>query len=119
MEKLSHILKGGGEMCGTNRVDNRIGNIFGSADCNIEKQGKYRAALFGAGRFGRHFDLWDESVFFVSKYDFYYCAESAYGFDMRISRNSGGFTAFLYSDFKFAIEISQKYFFTGKRLDKL
>ena len=89
-------------------MDNRSGDIFRGADRDIEEQGKYGVSLSGAGDIGRRFDLWHESVFSGTKSCFYYCAESAHGFDMRILRNSGGFTAFLHSDSEYDIEISQK-----------
>lgn len=92
---------------GTGGMDNRTCNGFCAVDRHIEKQSEYGVSFCGAGGYRRRFDLWDESVFFVTKSGFYYCAESAYGFDMRILRNSGGFTAFLYSNFEYDIEISQ------------
>lgn len=89
-------------------MDDRAGDVFCGADRDFEKQGKYVASFFGTGGTGRHLDLRHESIFFVAKSYFYYSVKSAYGFDMRISGNSGGFIAFLYSDFEHDINISQK-----------
>lgn len=92
-------------------MDDRDCDFFCDADRDFKKQGKYRAPISCAGGGGRRFDLRHESVFFVAKSCFYYCAESAYDFDMRIFRNSGGYSAFLHPDFKHVIKISQKIFF--------
>lgn len=100
--------RGGEKRYGSGGVDDRTRDMFCGADRHIEKQSKYGISLCGAGGDRRCLDLWNESVFFVSKSDFYYSAESAYGFDMRILRNSGGFTAFLHSDSEHDIENSQK-----------
>ena len=89
-------------------MDDRTDHFFCGTDRNIKKQGQYGISIFSTGCFRGHFNLWNESAFFITKRSFYYCAESADCFDMRISWNSGVFTAFLHSDFKYGIEISQK-----------
>lgn len=99
----------GGEIRGTDRMDDRFGDELCSADRSAEKQSQYGVSVFGAGCFGRHFDLWHEPVFFVPKYCFYYSAQSADDFDMRISWNSGVSTTFWRADFEYDIENSQNY----------
>lgn len=89
-------------------MDDRADHFFCGVDRDIKKQSQFSISLFSAGCFRRNFNLWNESVFFITKYCFYYCAESAYDFDMRIPWNSGIFSAFLYTDFEHDIEISQK-----------
>lgn len=108
----------GSEKYGTDRMDDRSCDKFCSADRSVEKQSQYGVQVLDTGRIGRYFDLWHESVFFIPKYCFYYCAKSVDGFDMRISWNSGVFIASRSADFKYDIEISQNYFFVGKGLDK-
>lgn len=95
-------------MHGTDRMDDWISDIFCGIDCSAEKQGEYGVAFFDTKCVRRHFNLWHESIFFHAKYCFYYSAEPTYNFDMRIPWNSGGFTAFLRSNFEHDIEISQK-----------
>lgn len=89
-------------------MDNRAGDVFCGTDRDFEKQGGYGVSLFGTGGSGWHPNLRYESIFFVAKSCFYYSVKSAYGFDMRIFRNSGGFIAFLYPDFEYDINILQK-----------
>lgn len=108
----------GGGIFGTDGMDDRADHFFCGIDRDIKEQSQYGISLSGAGCFRRHFNLRDESVFFITKYRFYYCAESAYGFDMRIPWNSGAFPAFLHSDPEYDIEISQKKFFAKKGLDR-
>lgn len=99
-------------------MDDRADHFFCGTYRDLKKQSEYGIEVSGTGCSGRHFDLWHEPVLFDTKCCFYYCAESAYGFDMRISRNSGVFIAFLYSDTEHGIEISQKLIFVKKGLDR-
>lgn len=105
-------------MHGTDGMDDRSGDKFCGADRSAEEQSQYGVPFFGAGCFGGDSDLWHESVFSGAKYCFYYCAEPLKRFDMRISRNSGVSIAFGSADPEYDIEISQKYFFMKKGLDK-
>lgn len=89
-------------------MDDRAGDVFCDIDRDFEKQGQYGVSLSGTGGDWRRFDLRYESIFFDAKSCFYYSAKPAYRFDMRIPRNSGGSTAFLYPDFEYDINISQK-----------
>lgn len=129
MEKLSHILDSGKaprraagppakrrrrkerDPYGTGAVDDRHHGIFCAADRDLKEQGKYGASVSGTGGGGWNPHLRHESVFSDAKSGFYYCAQPAHDFDVRGLRHSGGFPAFLHSDFKHDIEISQKLFF--------
>lgn len=89
-------------------MDDRAYDVLCGVDRYLEKQGEHGAPFFGTGSAGRDFGVRHEQIFFVAKSCSYYCAESTYGFDMRISWISGLSPAFLHPDFEHAVRNSQK-----------